>query len=149
MKLVVQRVTSASVRVNQSIVSEIQHGLVVLVGVKTDDTVDDARYLARKVASLRIFEDDNGKMNLDIKHVSGAILSVSQFTLYGDVKDGNRPSFTLAANGETAFPIYEAFNRFLQDDHQLTVKSGVFGAHMAISLENDGPVTLILDSRKS
>ncbi len=148
MRALIQRVASASVSVEGTLLGSIEHGLLVLVGIKTDDTLQDALYLARKVANLRVFEDSQGKMNLGIKDVGGAILSISQFTLYGDASDGNRPSFTQAAKGEIALPIFEAFNRSLWEDHSISVKTGQFGADMKVALINSGPVTLLLESRK-
>ncbi len=148
MRALIQRVSQASVSVGEERLGLIQQGLLVMVGVKTDDTLQDALYLARKVANLRVFEDSQGKMNLAIKDVGGAILSISQFTLYGDANDGNRPSFTNAAKGEMALPLFESFNRSLWEEHAIHVETGRFGADMQVSLINSGPVTLLLESRK-
>jgi len=148
MKAVVQRVESASVTVKDVMVGSIDTGFLVLLGVKIGDTVADALYLARKVANLRVFEDTSGKMNLSLKEVSGAILSVSQFTLYGDASEGNRPSFTEAAPGETAQPLFDEFNKALIEKYEIKVATGIFGSDMRIELVNSGPVTIIIESRK-
>ncbi|WP_322904570.1 D-aminoacyl-tRNA deacylase [Paenibacillus campi] len=145
MRIVIQRCKQAAVRVNGDIVGQIGKGLMVLVGVTHGDTVEDAQYLAGKVAGIRIFEDDAGKMNLGISDIGGEVLSVSQFTLYGDTRKGKRPSFIEAARPDEAVPVYEAFNHALEQ-HGLTVATGVFGADMDVSLTNWGPVTLIIDS---
>ena len=146
MKLVIQRCKSASVEVDGAVVGRIGAGLTILVGVTGDDTTKDALYLADKVAGLRIFEDDNGKMNFSVEEIGGAILSVSQFTLYGDCRKGRRPNFMAAARPEPAQALYEAFNDALRAKG-LNVETGVFGAMMDVSLVNWGPVTLIVDSR--
>ncbi|ANF98028.1 D-aminoacyl-tRNA deacylase [Paenibacillus bovis] len=145
MRVVIQRCKQASVTVNEEIVGQIGKGLMVLVGVTHGDTVEDARYLAGKVAGIRIFEDDQGKMNLGLSDIGGQVLSVSQFTLYGDCRKGKRPSFIEAARPEAAIPVYEAFNQALQEQG-LDVETGIFGADMDVSLTNWGPVTLIVDS---
>ena len=145
MRVVIQRCKQASVTVNEEIVGQIGKGLMVLVGVTHGDTVEDARYLAGKVAGIRIFEDDQGKMNLGLSDIGGQVLSVSQFTLYGDCRKGKRPSFIEAARPEAAIPVYEAFNQALQEQG-LDVETGIFGADMDVSLTNWGPVTLIIDS---
>jgi len=146
MKVVLQRSKAASVTVDGETVGAIRSGLVLLVGVTHGDTEADARKLADKVAGLRIFEDDAGKMNLSVRDKGGEILSVSQFTLYGDCRSGRRPSFTEAARPELAEPLYERFNACLREAG-LTVATGRFGAMMEVALVNDGPVTLILDSK--
>ncbi|WP_172193982.1 D-aminoacyl-tRNA deacylase [Saccharibacillus qingshengii] len=146
MKLVIQRCKSASVEVDGAVVGRIGAGLTILVGVTGDDTTKDALYLADKAAGLRIFEDDNGKMNFSVEEIGGAILSVSQFTLYGDCRKGRRPNFMAAARPEPAQALYEAFNDALRAKG-LNVETGVFGAMMDVSLVNWGPVTLIVDSR--
>ncbi|PYI53327.1 D-aminoacyl-tRNA deacylase [Paenibacillus flagellatus] len=146
MRVVVQRSKEASVTVDGESVGRIVGGLVLLVGVTHDDTEQDARYLAEKVAGLRIFEDEEGKMNLSVADVGGAILSVSQFTLYGDTRKGKRPNFMAAARPEQAKPLYETFNALLREQG-LRVETGVFGAMMDVRLTNDGPVTLIVESR--
>lgn len=146
MKIVVQRVQQASVSIEGSIVGAIQQGYLLLVGVTHDDTIEDVSYLSRKIAAMRVFEDEDGKMNRSIQDVGGAILSVSQFTLYADTKKGNRPSFTQAARPEVAIPLYEALNQHLREAG-LTVETGKFGANMQVSLVNDGPVTILFDSK--
>jgi D-tyrosyl-tRNA(Tyr) deacylase len=148
MRAVVQRVKKASVAINNEVVSEISQGLLILVGVGNGDTTADADYLAEKIAELRIFEDDGGKMNLSVKDIKGGLLAVSQFTLYGDCRRGRRPSFTDSARPELAKPLYEYFVKKLTETAAEEVKTGVFAADMAVSLVNDGPVTLLLDSRK-
>jgi D-tyrosyl-tRNA(Tyr) deacylase len=147
MRAIVQRVTRAKVTVNDEIVGEIGHGLVVLLGVARDDTKLDAAYLAEKITALRILDDDEGKMNLSIKETNGGVLIVSQFTLYGDVRRGLRPSWIEAAAPEVAQPLYEFFVRQMQAAvHE--VATGSFRAMMAVELVNDGPVTILLDSKK-
>ncbi|WP_353948058.1 D-aminoacyl-tRNA deacylase [Sporolactobacillus sp. Y61] len=146
MKVVLQRVKKASVEVEEKTVGRIDGGLLLLVGIRQGDALEDVYYVADKIAGLRIFEDAEGKMNRSLVDVSGAILSVSQFTLYGDVSHGRRPSFIQAARPEKARPLYEAFNDRLRS-HGLTVETGVFGARMDVSLLNDGPVTLIVASK--
>ncbi|WP_026572339.1 D-aminoacyl-tRNA deacylase [Bacillus sp. UNC438CL73TsuS30] len=146
MRVVVQRSKKAKVTVNGEITGQINSGLVLLVGVTHDDTDEDAAYLADKVANLRIFEDDAEKMNLSLLDVGGEILSVSQFTLYGDCRNGRRPSFVNAARPEQAIGLYETFNRLLRDKG-IHVETGRFGAMMEVELTNDGPVTLIVDSK--
>lgn len=145
MRVVIQRCKQAAVTVNGDTVGQIGKGLMVLVGVTHGDTVEDAQYLAGKVAGIRIFEDEAGKMNLGISNIGGEVLSVSQFTLYGDSRKGKRPSFIEAARPDEAIPVYEAFNKALEQ-HGLTVATGIFGADMDVSLTNWGPVTLIIDS---
>ena len=147
MRIVLQRVKSASVSIEGSVVGEINQGFLLLVGVGPEDTSDDASYLARKIAGMRIFSDENGKMNLSINQIGGKILSVSQFTLFADTKKGNRPSFTGAASPEAANQLYEEFNEKLSTEYGLTVETGEFGADMQVSLVNDGPVTIILDTK--
>ena len=147
MRIVLQRVKSASVSIEDSVVGEISQGFLLLVGVGPEDTRDDASYLARKIAGMRIFSDENGKMNLSIDQIGGKILSVSQFTLFADTKKGNRPSFTGAASPEAANQLYEEFNEKLRTEYGLTVETGEFGADMQVRLVNDGPVTIILDTK--
>ena len=127
---------------------EVERGFLVLVGVQDGDTEADVRYCAEKVSGLRVFEDENGKMNLSVRDVGGAVLAVSQFTLCGDARHGRRPSFSAAARPETAVPLYEAFCGALRAAG-LRVETGVFQAHMDVMLVNDGPVTILLDSRKT
>ena len=144
MKLVVQRVKNASVEVDKKIVGRIDKGYLVLLGVTHTDTKEIADYLVKKLCNLRIFEDENGKMNLNINQVNGSLLIVSQFTLYGDCTDGNRPSFTNAAKPDFANELYEYFCEKCSDNN-IYVEKGIFGADMKVSLLNDGPVTIILE----
>lgn len=146
MKLVVQRSKEASVTVNGEVVGKINNGLVVLVGVTHEDKEDDAKYLADKIVNLRIFDDNDGKMNLSLLDVQGEILSISQFTLYGDYRKGRRPNFMNAAKPDLANDLYEKFNQYIREKG-VKVATGIFGAMMDVSLINDGPVTLILDSK--
>lgn len=146
MKAVIQRVSRASVTVDNTLVSEIKKGYMILLGVMDDDTNEDAEILARKTASLRVFEDDEGKMNLDINSVDGEILAVSQFTLCADVKKGNRPSFIRSAHPEEANRLYEYFCEQLLENGVKNVRKGIFGADMKVDLLNDGPVTILYDS---
>jgi D-aminoacyl-tRNA deacylase len=146
MRVVVQRSKNASVTVEGEEVGQITSGLVLLVGVTHEDTEEDAQYLADKIVNLRIFEDENEKMNLSLIDVGGQILSISQFTLYGDCRKGRRPNFMGAAKPEMANQIYESFNQMLSEKG-IQVETGRFGAMMDVSLINDGPVTLILDSK--
>ncbi|NNU91987.1 D-tyrosyl-tRNA(Tyr) deacylase [Geobacillus sp. NFOSA3] len=147
MKVVVQRAKHAKVTVNGEVVGSIDHGLVLLVGVTHSDTVEDAAYIADKIAHLRIFEDESGKMNLSVLDVGGEILSVSQFTLYGDCRKGRRPNFMEAAKPDRALPIYKAMNEALRQKG-IRVETGKFGAMMEVELINDGPVTLIVESKE-
>ena len=146
MRAVVQRVSKSSVTIDQQEVGKIDQGLVILLGIHEKDTQDDVDYLVKKIAQMRIFEDEQGKMNRSVEDVEGQILSVSQFTLFADTKKGNRPSFISAARPETAIPLYEAFNEGIRN-RGITVATGQFGADMAVSLINDGPVTIIIDSQ--
>lgn len=148
MKAVIQRVGRTALSVDGSLVSEIPFGLAVYLGIRVGDTAAQAEQLAKKLATLRIFEDENGKMNLSLKEVGGEILLISQFTLYGDCSHGNRPSFTLAERPERANELYEYTARILRG-YGYTVKQGVFGADMKIEQFNDGPVTIIYEDRKS
>ncbi|SEM31895.1 D-tyrosyl-tRNA(Tyr) deacylase [Mesobacillus persicus] len=145
MRVVVQRSKEAKVTVDGEITGSITKGFVVLVGVTHEDQEKDAAFLAEKVANLRVFEDENGKMNLSLLDVGGEVLSVSQFTLYGDCRKGRRPNFMGAARPEHANEIYESFNSILREKG-VKVETGVFGAMMDVQLTNDGPVTLIIDS---
>ncbi len=147
MKIVIQRTKEASVSIEGTIVGEISHGLVLLVGIEEQDQQEDVDYLVRKISKMRIFEDAEEKMNLSIEDVGGEILSISQFTLYAETKKGNRPSFIKAAKPETAIPLYKAFNTGLRETG-ITVQTGEFGADMKVSLLNDGPVTIIIDSKQ-
>ena len=144
MRAVVQRVKKTSLKVNGELISEIPFGLTVFLGVKAGDTEKEGAYIAKKIAGLRIFEDENGKMNLSVKDVGGEVLLVSQFTLYGDASHGNRPSFTLAERPEKAEPLYEYTVKELAS-YGVTVKKGVFGEDMKIEQFNDGPVTILLE----
>jgi D-tyrosyl-tRNA(Tyr) deacylase len=148
MRAVVQRVTRASVEVAGETVGEIGAGLLVLLGVGADDNPEDADYLAEKIINLRVFQDDQGKMNLSLLDTGGAMLVVSQFTLYGDVRRGRRPSYTDAAEPEKANRLYEYFVEKARG-YGIRVETGVFQAMMQVSLVNDGPVTILLDSRKA
>ena len=147
MRSVVQRVSRGVVRVDRQVVGEVGHGLVVLLGVADGDASEDARWTADKLAQLRIFEDEAGKMNRSVQEVGGSILLVSQFTLLGDARKGNRPSFTGAAPPEQASALYEEVAASLRS-RSVPVATGVFRAHMEVELVNDGPVTLIIDSRR-
>ncbi|API89375.1 D-tyrosyl-tRNA(Tyr) deacylase [Marinilactibacillus sp. 15R] len=146
MRLVIQRVTEAQVKVNGEIKGSIETGMVVLVGICHSDTEEDINYLVRKVKNMRIFEDNEGKMNLSLAQVGGSILSISQFTLYADTKKGNRPSFVDAARPDQAIPLYEKFNYALSSEG-INVQTGRFGEDMKVSLLNDGPVTIVMDSK--
>lgn len=146
MKVVIQRCSKAKVTVDDQIIGQIDKGLMLLVGVTHEDEEKDADYLAEKIAGMRIFEDEAGKMNHSVLDVQGSILSVSQFTLYGDTRKGKRPNFMAAAKPDVAEPLYEYFNEQLRKKG-LQVETGKFGAMMDVSLTNDGPVTLILESK--
>ncbi|PFP25547.1 D-tyrosyl-tRNA(Tyr) deacylase [Bacillus sp. AFS073361] len=146
MRVVVQRSKNASVTVAGEVTGQITKGLVLLVGVTHEDKQEDAAYLADKIANLRIFEDEDGKMNFSLMDVGGEILSVSQFTLYGDCRKGRRPNFMGAARPEQAVELYEVFNSLLREKG-IRVETGIFGAMMDVELINDGPVTLIIDSK--
>ena len=147
MRAVVQKVKKAQVLSEGKLSGEIGQGLVVFLGVTHDDTEEDAKYLAEKIANLRIFEDSEDKLNLSVQDVGGEIMSVSQFTLYGDCRKGRRPSFTQAARPEMANDLYEKFNEYLRLAN-LNVATGVFQTQMEVSLVNDGPVTMLLDSKR-
>ncbi|MFC3039160.1 D-aminoacyl-tRNA deacylase [Virgibacillus xinjiangensis] len=147
MKAVIQRTANANVTVDNQKVGEIEEGLVVLLGVTHEDGLEDAEYLAKKITNLRIFEDDSGKMNRSLKDVDGSLLSISQFTLYGDTRKGRRPNFMQAAGPEAAEELYEQFNDFVRKEN-VPVETGKFGAMMDVQLTNNGPVTLILESRE-
>lgn len=147
MRAVVQRVSRGRVTVEGQVVGEIGRGYVVLLGVAKEDTPEAADYVAEKVAGLRVFEDEAGKMNRSIQDVGGAVLAVSQFTLYGDVRRGRRPGFDRAGRPEQAEPLYERFVARLRE-YGLTVETGRFQTHMEVELVNDGPVTILVDSEK-
>lgn len=147
MRAVIQRVNKAAVTVDGINVGSIGRGFVVLLGVHVSDEIKDADYIVKKISGLRVFEDQDGKMNLSLSQVCGEILVVSQFTLYGDARHGNRPAFIEAALPEKAIPLYEYTVEKLRGQFQ--VETGVFGADMQVSLVNDGPVTILLDSKKN
>jgi len=147
MKVVLQRVTSASVIVEDKIVGEIQKGIVVLVGIENADLQEDIDWLVAKITQLRIFGDENGVMNLSVEEVNGDVLVVSQFTLHAATKKGNRPSYIKAARPEVAIPMYEKFVSSLETKLGKKVATGIFGADMKVALLNDGPVTIIIDSK--
>ena len=146
MRVVLQRVSHASVTVEEKVIGKIQRGFLLLVGVTHDDAMDDMEYLVRKIVQMRIFEDEEGKLNRSIQDIGGEILSVSQFTLYADTKKGNRPSFSKAAPGDVALEMFEQFNGLLRETG-IHVETGQFGADMKVELLNDGPVTILLDSK--
>lgn len=146
MRVVVQRCKRAEVTVDDTCIGRIGKGLMLLVGITHEDTEQDAKYLADKIVGLRIFEDDSGKMNLSLSETGGQILSVSQFTLYGDCRKGKRPNFMSAARPEIAEPLYNKFNELLRS-HGIQVETGAFGEMMDVSLINWGPVSLIIDSK--
>ena len=146
MRVVLQRVSHASVTVEEKVIGKIQRGFLLLVGVTHDDAMEDMEYLVRKIVQMRIFEDEEGKLNRSIQDIGGEILSVSQFTLYADTKKGNRPSFSKAAPGDVALEMFEQFNGLLRDTG-IPVETGQFGADMKVELLNDGPVTILLDSK--
>ena len=146
MRVVLQRVSHASVTVEEKVIGKIQRGFLLLVGVTHDDAMEDMEYLIRKIVQMRIFEDEEGKLNRSVQDIGGEILSVSQFTLYADTKKGNRPSFSKAAPGDVALEMFEQFNGLLRDTG-IPVETGQFGADMKVELLNDGPVTILLDSK--
>lgn len=148
MRVVIQRCSRAEVRIDGKTVGQIGKGFLLLVGVTDGDTEVQADLLAKKVAQMRVFEDAEGKMNLGLKEVNGAILSISQFTLYADCKKGNRPSFIRAARPEIAEPLYDYFNEKLRTEYGLHVETGRFGADMKVDFINDGPVTILLDTEE-
>ena len=144
MKIILQKVKKASVSVDNKVVGSIDKGYCLLVGVHKESTEEDAKYLAKKVAQARLFEDENDKINLSLKDVGGSILSVSQFTLYADTKKGNRPSFTSAAGAEKANELYEKFNEYLREEG-VKVETGIFQTMMEVNIVNDGPVTIVYE----
>lgn len=147
MRLVIQRVLTAAVAIEGIVQSEISKGLVILLGIEQSDTADDANWLVGKVAALRIFDDENGVMNLSVKDVGGEVLVVSQFTLHASTRKGNRPSYIRAAAPDVAIPLYEYFVSALADKLAIEIKTGTFGANMQVKLINDGPVTILIDSK--
>lgn len=146
MRVLVQRSLNSNVSVDQKIVGQIEKGLVLLVGFTYGDTIEDINYLVKKVINLRIFDDENGVMNKSIIDVKGSVLSISQFTLYADTKKGNRPSYINALNGEEATKLYDLFNQELRNN-DIKVETGIFGSDMKVNIMNDGPVTILLESR--
>ncbi len=147
MKVVLQRVLQASVSIGGKLQAAIGEGLLILVGIQADDTEEDIQWLCGKIGNLRIFDDENGIMNRSVKEINGDILAVSQFTLMARTKKGNRPSYIDAARPEISIPLYERFVELLGEEVQKDIKTGVFGADMQVSLINDGPVTIIIDSK--
>lgn len=145
MRVIIQRVSQASVSIEDDVVGAIQKGLLLLVGVGPEDTAEDLDYAVRKIVNMRIFSDDDGKMNLSVQDIGGSILSVSQFTLFAETKKGNRPAFTGAAKPDMASQFYDQFNEALEK--YVPIQRGIFGADMQVSLVNDGPVTIILDTK--
>lgn len=148
MRIVLQRVSLASVAIEGEVKSAIGRGYLILLGIESDDTSEDINWLCKKIAQLRIFNDADGKMNLDIKQVEGDVLVISQFTLFAQAKKGNRPSFIRAARPDIAIPLYEQFVQTLSQELGQTIYTGEFGADMKVSLLNDGPVTLIIDTKE-
>ena len=144
MKLVVQRVKKAEVKVDGNIIGKIDKGFLVLIGIKVGDTKEQADYLVKKLCNLRVFSDENDKMNLSLKDVAGQLLIVSQFTLYADTRKGRRPSYIKALNGDKAILLYDKFNNKLKEEN-IKVETGIFGADMKVSLINDGPITIMLE----
>ena len=147
MRIVLQRVVEASVKINESIKGSVDKGLLLFLGIEAEDNEEDIDWLVQKVSNLRIFEDENGKMNLYVKEIEGEVLVISQFTLFASTKKGNRPSFIKAAKPEIAIPLYEQFLQKIKSVSNLKVESGEFGADMKVSLCNDGPVTILIDSK--
>ena len=147
MKVVLQRVSDAQVEVDNQIVGKINNGLLLFVGIDELDETSDADWLIKKIIDLRVFSDEEGKMNLSVKDISGEILCISQFTLLADYKKGNRPSYIKAAKPDKAIPLFEYFKIEIKKTSNLKVESGIFGADMKVSLLNDGPVTIVLDSK--
>ena len=147
MRAVIQRVSNASVTIDNKIYSQIENGLLVLVGIEDADTAEDCEWLSGKIVNLRVFNDDNGVMNVSIKDINGDILAVSQFTLHASTKKGNRPSYIKASKPEFAIPMYEKFIQQLSNDLGKTVGTGVFGVDMKVELLNNGPVTIVIDTK--
>lgn len=148
MRVVIQRVSAASVEIEGQIKARIGPGLLILLGIESEDTLEDVDWLVRKISAMRIFSDENGLMNLSVQDINGALLVVSQFTLFASTKKGNRPSFIRAARPEIAIPIYENFVETLRSVTALSVQTGEFGADMKVQLVNDGPVTILMDSKQ-
>lgn len=147
MRAVIQRVTHADVKVDQQVTGQIQKGLLVFVGIEDADAADDLEWLSNKITNLRIFDDEAGVMNCSVKEINGDILLISQFTLHASTKKGNRPSYIKASKPETAIPIYEKMILQLEKDFGKTIQRGVFGADMKVELLNDGPVTIVIDTK--
>ena len=147
MRVTIQRVSEASVLINQKVKSEIKQGLVVLLGISVDDCLDDIEWLCKKIIALRVFSDELGKMNQSLLDVDGQILLISQFTLFASTKKGNRPSYIRSAHPDVAIPLYEAFHKCLEKLLDKQISTGEFGADMKVSLCNDGPVTINIDSK--
>ena len=147
MKVVIQRVSKAKVEINDSVICKIKQGFLILLGIESSDSQEDVNWLVSKILNLRVFSDDKLKMNLSIKDVKGEIIVVSQFTLHAKTKKGNRPSYINAANPEHAKPLYDEFISKLKNESGVDVKSGIFGANMQLTIVNDGPVTIIIDSK--
>ena len=147
MRTVIQRVTKASVTINGSVNGAIQKGLLVFVGIEEADNMEDISWLSNKIINLRIFDDDQGVMNLSLKEIGGNILLISQFTLHATTKKGNRPGYSKAARPELAIPLYQAFIKQLQNDLEKEIATGEFGADMKVDLLNDGPVTIVIDTK--
>ena len=147
MKAVIQRVTQANVSIDGTIKGKISSGLLVFLGIVSEDTLEDIQWLSNKIVQLRLFNDDEGVMNLSLKDIKGEILVISQFTLHASTKKGNRPSYIRAAKPETAIPLYQSFIKQLESDLRKKVQTGQFGADMQVDLINDGPVTIIIDSK--
>jgi len=147
MRAILQRVTNASVSINNEVTSKIGQGILLFIGIEDADTSDDINWLSNKITQLRIFNDDDNIMNLSVKDIKGELLVVSQFTLHAKTKKGNRPSYIKAASPDIAIPIYNQFIKQLKIDSGLAISTGVFGAMMEISLTNDGPVTIIIDTK--
>jgi D-aminoacyl-tRNA deacylase len=147
MRAVIQRVSSASVVSDGLLTGQIEKGLLILIGIEAEDDQQDVEWLGDKIAYMRIFQDQDDKMNLSLKEINGSLLVISQFTLHASTKKGNRPSFIKAARPDKAIPLYEHFLKYLKIQHQYEIQSGVFGADMKVSLVNDGPVTIIIDSK--
>lgn len=147
MRVVIQRVKRASVTIDNQLKSEIGEGMLILLGIEDTDSHDDVEWLGNKIVNLRIFDDDNGVMNLSLKDVDADVLAVSQFTLFASTKKGNRPSYIRASKPDIAIPLYEGFCKHIEDLTGKPVRTGVFGADMDVELVNDGPVTIIIDSK--
>lgn len=147
MRVVIQRVKNASVSIDQKIIGNINHGLLILLGIEHEDTENDANWLIQKILGLRIFSDSEGKMNLSVADIQGELLIVSQFTLFASTVKGNRPSFLKSAKPDISIPLYEKFLKTIKKETSLKIETGQFGADMKVSLINDGPVTIIIDSK--